>query len=126
MSNNHASVLGAPPLRVPRLRLITRERRRTPRVSGPFTATWSGASGPCRVPDLSVHGCYVTCLATPAVGSLVTLTFVTDQAETLEVKGEVQAIDPGIGFSVLFVETPADDLEALAAWIGGRATADAT
>jgi hypothetical protein len=114
---------GARPLRTPRLRLITRERRRTPRVPGPFMATWPGASAPCRVPDLSVHGCYVSCLSTPPVGSLITLTFVTDRAHTLQVKGEVQAADPGIGFSLLFVETPADDLEALAAWVGSRATA---
>jgi hypothetical protein len=112
---------GALPLRAPRLRLITRERRRTPRVSGPFMATWPGASAPCRVPDLSVHGCYVASLSTPPVGALITLTFVTDQTRTLPVKGEVQAVDPGIGFSVLFVETPDDDLEALAAWVGSRA-----
>ena len=40
----------ATPTTAPRLRLVTRERRSTPRVQGPFNATWSGASGPgCRV-----------------------------------------------------------------------------
>ncbi len=109
----------------PRLRLITRERRRAPRVSGPFDATWSGASGPaCRVPDLSADGCYVNSLSAPARGTLVTITFLTDQGQTLHLDGEVRAVDPGIGFSVQFAEMAPDDLSALATWIGSRATAE--
>ena len=82
-----ASTNRTTPLHAPRLRLVVRERRRTPRVSGPFTATWTGASGPaCRVPDVSVHGCFVNSLSAPAVGSLITLTFSTDQARTLDVR----------------------------------------
>ena len=112
------------PLRVPHLRLLTRERRRTPRVQGPFSATWNGAAGPAsRVPDVSAHGCYVNALSAPRAGSLVDLTFITDDGRRLEVRGEVRAVDPGIGFSVQFVDMPSDDLEAFAAWIGARVLA---
>jgi hypothetical protein len=112
------------PLRAPHLRLLTRERRRTPRVQGPFSATWNGAAGPAnRVPDVSAHGCYVNALSAPEPGSLVTLTFSLEDGRQLEVRGEVRTIDPGIGFSVQFVDMPSHDLEALAAWIGGRALA---
>lgn len=114
----------ATPLTTPRLRLITCERRRAPRVSGPFNATWSGASGPaCRVPDLSADGCYVNSLSAPPRGTQLTITFITDQGQTLHLHGEVRAVDPGIGFSVQFSDMPAEDLTALAAWIGPRATA---
>jgi hypothetical protein len=114
----------ATPITTPRLRLITRERRRAPRVSGPFNATWTGASGPsCRVPDLSADGCYVNSLSAPPRGTQLTITFITDQGQTLHLNGEVRAVDPGIGFSVQFAEMAPDDLTALAAWIGPRATA---
>ena len=115
----------ARPTTAPPLRLVTRERRRTPRVRGPFNATWSGASGPgCRVPDLSVHGCYINTLSAPALGEQLTVTFVTDQGRTLHLKGDVRTVDLGIGFSVQFTEMATDDLMALAAWIGERATAE--
>jgi hypothetical protein len=107
-------------------RIVTRERRRTPRVTGPFNATWSGGSGTgCLVPNLSVHGCYVNCLSAPPAGSPVTLRFVTDRGRTLHVHGEVRSVDPGIGFSVQFDEMPSDDFGALACWMGGRAAGEA-
>ena len=115
----------ATPTTAPRLRIVTRERRSTPRVQGPFNATWSGASGPgCRVPDLSVHGCYINTLSAPALGEQLTVTFVTDQGRTLHLNGEVRTVDLGIGFSVQFAEMAPEDLTALALWIGTRARAE--
>ena len=38
----------------------------------------------------------------------------------LSVRGEVQSVDPGIGFSVQFMELPAEDLEILAGWLAGH------
>jgi hypothetical protein len=100
------------------------ERRVSPRVSGPLNATWSGASGgPCRVPNLSATGCYVNSLATPPVGSSLTMTFVTHQDRALHLSGEVRSVDPGIGFSVEFTDMPTDDFLALVAWIAALAAA---
>jgi hypothetical protein len=71
-----------------------------------------------------VHGCYINTLSAPALGEQLTVTFVTDQGRTLHLKGEVRTVDLGIGFSVQFTEMATDDLTALAAWIGERATAE--
>ena len=103
------------------------ERRRSPRVSGPLNATWNGASGgPCRVPNLSATGCYVNSLATPPVGSSLTVTFVTHHDRVLHLPGEVRRVDPGIGFSVEFTDIPTDDYLALVAWIADLAGAGTT
>lgn len=82
---------------------MTTDRRHEPRVPCVLDATWNGQSGarPCRVTDLSWHGCFVESVIAPSVASetLVTLTIGNDR---LEIKGRVQYVEPRMGFGVTF------------------------
>lgn len=97
------------------------ERRRSPRIAGPFDARWSGsAGGPCRLPDISLTGCYVSSLTSQPVGSEVTITLTTDAGTPLSLTGKVVSVDAGLGFGVEFVRLTDADLQQLQAWLDAR------
>ena len=81
------------------------ERRGAPRVRGVFDGTWSGASGnsSARFSDLSVSGCYVDSLATPAQGERVHVQLHLPQGP-LSVEAEVIYVEPHKGFGLHFVD----------------------
>jgi hypothetical protein len=94
------------------------ERRKNPRVSGPFDGTWRGASahGRCRITDLGLGGCFVQSLGTPVTGEE---TFVTIDCgdRQLELRAVVAYVEPGMGFALKFAALADADrkvLEALA------------
>lgn len=93
------------------------ERRSAERIKGPFDARWSGASGVCRVPDLSINGCYINSLSSQAVDSKMVVTLVTPKGQTLELPGVIVSVDAGIGFAVRFTDLPEAVRTALADWI---------
>ncbi len=85
------------------------ERRGTPRVSGPFDASWSGHSGAgtCRVTDISEGGCFVETWAAPVVGERVTVQpRMLAERPDISLAGVVVYTIPGFGFAVRFSPGP--------------------
>jgi hypothetical protein len=83
---------------------MTSDRRAHPRVRGPFDAGWNGASGhrAVRVVDLSVTGCFVEDIATPAVGERVRITLRLPDIGPIAAEGRVVYVFPHQGFGVAF------------------------
>jgi c-di-GMP-binding flagellar brake protein YcgR len=90
------------------------ERRRYQRISRPFEGSWSGASGDarCRIADLSLGGCFVHSLATPAQGEEALVT-VAIGPHRLTFQGLVAYVEAGMGFGVKFEEIASADLDEL-------------
>ncbi len=84
------------------------ERRGAPRVRGVFDGTWSGASGnsSARFSDLSVSGCYVDSLATPAQGERLRVQLHLPQGP-LSVEAKVVYVEHHRGFGLCFVDLAA-------------------
>jgi hypothetical protein len=92
------------------------ERRRHPRVAQPLDGTWQGSSGAgrCRIADVSLSGCFVHSLATPAPGDQTVVT-IAHGGTPLTLRGRVVYVERTIGFAVQFQEMTAEDEAALAA-----------
>ncbi|HWB15615.1 MAG TPA: PilZ domain-containing protein [Vicinamibacterales bacterium] len=92
------------------------ERRRHPRVAQPLDGTWQGGSGAgrCRIADLSLSGCFVHSLSTPAAGD-VTLVTIAHGDTRLTLRGRVVYVERTIGFGVQFQEMTTDDEATLGA-----------
>jgi hypothetical protein len=90
------------------------ERRRFRRISRPFEGSWSGASGDtrCRIADISLGGCFVHSLATPAKGDETSVTVLIGPHQ-LSFQGSIAYVEPGMGFAVKFRQIPSGDLEEL-------------
>src|SRR5262249_52402309 len=88
---------------------MTDERRGAPRIKGVFDGTWQGASGKsaARMSDISISGCYVDSLATPAQGERIRVQLHLTQGP-LSVEAEVVYVELHRGFGLRFVDlTPA-------------------
>lgn len=93
------------------------ERRRAPRIKGPFQATWAGGPGNCLAMDLSLAGCYVNSVTAPAPDAPVVVSLISPQGKTLDLPGRVVYVNAAAGFAVQFVGVPAPEAAALAQWI---------
>ena len=82
--------------------IVVRERREHPRLDRSFEGSWVG-TGPCRISDVSVSGCFVNSLAAPQEGDEATVA-VAIGGHTFTMKGRVVYIDPGMGFALQFSE----------------------
>jgi len=99
------------------------DRRKHQRIARPFEGTWKGASGAnkCRINDLSIGGCFVETLATPAAGEETQVTILVGSEHSMTFAGKVLYVEPKMGFAVKFHELTGDGpgqlarvLEALA------------
>lgn len=93
---------------------MTENRRRYPRLAGPFDGSWNGAAGirECRITDVNRGGCFIDAMGQPEMGAAVVITVVVaDREYTLP--GVVVYIDRIQGFGVAFDES--DSKAALAA-----------
>lgn len=95
---------------------MPQERRRTPRLNGPFDGTWNGTSGSrdCRITDLNAAGCFIDTLARPEVGSALVVT-VTVKGQAFELGGKVVFHDRIQGFGVQF--QPSDETTRLSGFL---------
>jgi hypothetical protein len=96
------------------------ERRRYPRLPGPFDGAWDGASGSrlARIVDLNAGGCFIDVMGSPRAGDRVTIS-VTVGGRTTALVAEVVHVDRVQGFGVKFVDNPPERLEALEEMLGG-------
>jgi hypothetical protein len=93
--------------------LSGRERRRHPRVKGPFDGSWAGAAGngSARIWDLSEGGCYIDSLNDQREGESLNVSI--DLPEGLvQAEGEIVYYVHNQGFAVRFVTV--DDRSQLA------------
>jgi hypothetical protein len=92
------------------------ERRRHPRAAQPLDGSWQGSSGAgrCRIADVSLSGCFVHGLATPAPGD-VTFVTIAHGGTPLTLRGRVVYVERTIGFAVQFQEMTPDDEATLGA-----------
>ena len=79
------------------------ERRQEPRVACVLEAIWDGQSGtqPCRVTDLSWHGCFVQSWYAPAVANEAVVT-VTLGGDRVDLRGRVRYVEARMGFGLMF------------------------
>jgi hypothetical protein len=79
-------------------------RRKHPRLTGPFDARWRGASGGglCRIGDISLGGCFVHAAILPNVGERTSVSVEIDGEDHPLPMGTVVNIDWGLGFAVEF------------------------
>lgn len=102
---------------------MSSERRGRQRVRGPFEASWSGTSGHrrVRVADVSVSGCFIEDLATPAIGDRVDVTLFLPHELEVQATGRVVYLYPAQGFAVTFEhdERSSVALEDAVARLGG-------
>jgi hypothetical protein len=84
-----------------------RERRRFPRVRGPFDGSWAGAAGrgTARIWDLSVGGCYIDALNDQRNGEILSVTIALPEGQ-VDADGEIVYSNPNQGFAVKFVTMP--------------------
>jgi len=72
-------------------------------------------TGPCRISDVSLTGCFVNSLVAPLQGEETSIAVaIGDHRFTM--KGRVVYVDPGMGFALQFSDVPRrerDDLERL-------------
>lgn len=94
---------------------MTSEKRRHPRLEQPIEGRWCGASGrrDVRITSLSLGGCFVDGLGTPAVGERPLIELQLRDAPPLELVGEVVYLSRPQGFAVRFVDVSARDRQAL-------------
>ncbi len=91
-----------------------RERRRYPRVRGPFEGEWAGASGnrEARIWDLSIGGCYIDSLNDQRPGEHIDVDIPMPEGH-IHAGGKVVYSTPNQGFAVHFTEVADDDRDVL-------------
>jgi hypothetical protein len=94
------------------------DRRKHPRLIGPFDGRWRGASGGglCRIGDISLGGCFVNAMSTPTVGERTSVSIEIDGEEFPLPMGAVITSEWGFGFGVAFKalnQAELDDLKNL-------------
>ena len=92
------------------------DRRKHPRLVGPFQARWqarSGAAQRCRVGDLSLGGCFVHSQKTPTPGTAVTVTIDLDGEPSPPLSGIVVHEEWSDGFALRFGALDAARLSSL-------------
>jgi len=87
---------------------MTDDRRRYPRLTGPFDGSWNGAAGirECRITDITHSGCFIDAMGQPEVGAAVVITVVVAGRE-FGLPGTVVHLDRVQGFGVAFGESEA-------------------
>ena len=90
-----------------------------PRLIGPFKGQWRVASGggTCRISDLSLSGCFISCVAPPDVGERAAIMVEVDGETSPAVEGAVVSSEWGMGFAVQFERITARELANLKALI---------
>jgi hypothetical protein len=91
-----------------------RERRRYPRVRGPFEGEWAGASGnrTARIWDLSVGGCYIDSLNDQRAGEAIDVDIEMPEGH-VHAGGEIVYSTPNQGFAVQFTAVSDGDRDVL-------------
>jgi hypothetical protein len=91
-----------------------RDRRRYPRVRGPFEGEWAGAAGnrTARIWDLSIGGCYIDSLNDQRAGEHIDVDIAMPEGH-VHAGGEIVYSTPNQGFAVHFVDVTDGDLEVL-------------
>jgi hypothetical protein len=81
-----------------------RERREDERARVSLEAWWEGMSGKheARVCDISMGGCFVDTPSVPGVGEVVVFAIKRPTGGWLELRGQVIAVEPSVGFSVSY------------------------
>jgi len=69
----------------------------------------------CTVGDISITGCYVHGLASPAKGETTVVTITFRPNASIELPGKVVYTEAGMGFAVQFNELPEADAKRLGA-----------
>ena len=94
---------------------MTEERRADPRIQHPFEGSFSGGSGAnsCRIGDISLGGCFVQSLATPAVGEPTTVTVTFGDHHSMSFSGKVIYVEKAMGFAVKFNQLDGRDKATL-------------
>jgi len=97
-----------------------RERRAVPRYGLIATAELqepaSGVRMSGRISEISRKGCYVDILNTLPTGTMIELRISRDQGMFAS-KGRIIYTHEGMGMGIVFVDTPAEQLKILDAWI---------
>jgi hypothetical protein len=96
-----------------------KEQRKYQRLNRPLEGSWRGSSGQavCRITDISLGGCFLQSLASPAIGEETFVTIRIDDARSLTLKGAVVYVETGMGFAVEFGALNEEDSKNLQAVI---------
>jgi PilZ domain len=94
---------------------MTEERRTDARISLNLPARYDGFSGAyeARIEDISVGGCFVYTPGQVSLGEIITVEIKMLSGEWLQLRGEVTAHQPGIGFGMLFSFLTEDEEQSL-------------
>lgn len=80
-------------------------RRKHPRLIGPFRGQWQSASGmttPCQIADISPGGCFIRCRTTPGRRMPVTVVVTFEDGTAFSVRGYSIHGEWNNGFGVSF------------------------
>jgi hypothetical protein len=80
------------------------DRRKFPRLIGPFKGTWIGRSrgDTCQIRDISLDGCFVESMTTPERDEETVITFEVEGEEFAAPAGTVVYVESPTSFSVKF------------------------
>lgn len=94
---------------------MTEDRRNDERVSLNLQVRWHGLAGlhEARLEDLGFGGCFVNTVGRVDVGEVIGIEIKLPSGEWLQLRGEVAACQPGIGFGLLFSFLTDDEEQAL-------------
>jgi hypothetical protein len=83
---------------------MTEERRTDARVPLNLPARYDGLSGAheARVEDIGLGGCFINTHGQVKIGEIITIGIKMPSGEWLQLRGEVTAHQPGIGFGIVF------------------------
>jgi hypothetical protein len=97
-----------------------RDKREVPRYSFIAEVTVTDVANDARmsgrISEISRKGCYVDILNPLPVDTSLQLTISRDQG-AFTTPGKIIYVQPGMGMGVAFVNTPADQLKTLDAWL---------
>jgi hypothetical protein len=96
-----------------------RERRRHPRVKGPFDGSWAGAAGngSARIWDLSESGCYIDALNAQREGETLSVTIDLPEGR-VRAEGRIVYFVQNQGFAVQFQSVDPESVPALKQAVG--------
>jgi hypothetical protein len=97
------------------------DRRRRPRVTGPFDGRWiAGSEMPILIADLSEAGCLVSSFEGAEPGRLLTLEIRLPGEGALILSAETVAARADFGFAASFIDTPASAVANLRSFVERR------
>jgi hypothetical protein len=92
-----------------------KQRRKAPRVPGPFSGRRLGAlSVPLHIHDLSVGGCLIESYYEGTVGKQINIEIELPYVGWVRLRAEILYTRPDYGFAVKFVDIPDETLGKLA------------